>query len=256
MSHRLSWCRPCGGITTYCFVAAARRPGPLRLAPSAAPPPSACRAAASAWPTAAVAPGPAPAAVAAAAGAGRPGTGAGALCSPCPAVASSSTAVTSRRAKSCWAAAANGTRHGSPRPRTPATSSATRQDTSCAQASQTMQTMTSSTNSTGTWLPKASRGISGIGLPTSSTSAAGTPATMPSTSTADASPRRVSPRRLTRRAPSSGAVDIVLLTSGHPSYNPVTATASPVCVMVIVWYAGTMPSSVVRNSMVTVTRTP
>src|SRR6185437_14179484 len=217
MSHRLSWWRPWGGITTYCFVpcgvaGASLRAGAVRAW-------SACRAAASACPTVATATwsiAPETEATAAGAAAGGP-AGACALCNPWPAVASSSTAVTSRRARSCWAAAANGTRHGRPLPLTPATSSTIRQDTSCAQASQTMQTMTSSTNSIGTCPPSGSRGISGIGLPTTATSAAGMPTTMPSSSSAETDPRSTSPPRLTRRVPSIGALDIVLPTCACPS---------------------------------------
>jgi hypothetical protein len=101
MSQRLSWWRPCGGITTYCLVpcrvpAASVRTGAVRAW-------SACRAAASACPTVATATlSIAPETDAAAAGAEGGGpAGACALCSPCPAVASSSTAVISRRARSC-----------------------------------------------------------------------------------------------------------------------------------------------------------
>ena len=96
----------------------------------------------------------------------------------------------------------------------------------------------------------------GIGLPTMSSSAAGTPATMPRVSSAAKKPRTASPARRTRRTPSRGELDIVLLTSGHPSYNPVTATASAAWVSVMVRNAGTMPISVVWNVIVIVTRTP
>ena len=212
MSQRLSWCRPCGGITTYCLTG---RPWKLPAADSDWSAAVAWRAAASAWPTAASATCDSVPATDAVAAAGRldAAFGAGALCSPCPAVATSSAAVTSLRAKSCCAAAANGTRHGSPLPRTPATSSETKQATSWAHASQTMQTTMSRTNRTETWPLTVAPSVSPvIGLPATRTSAIGTPTAITTMRAAASTPRRVSPRRLTRRTSVSGAPVIGLLT--------------------------------------------
>ena len=233
MSQRLSWCRPCGGMTTYCLTPPVRAaavvwPGCSASARTAA---AACLVAESAWPTVAVATCCMALATEVVAAAGRPAppvvVGAEALCSPCPTVASSSTAVTSRRARSCWAPDANGIRLGRPLPRMPAASSLTRQATSWAQASQTMQTMTSSTNSIGTCWLNGWSGHCGIGLPASSTRPAGMATTIASISTAARKPRNASPRSRSFRMSRSGAPVMLLL----------TATSRPSC------RAGVSPTS-------------
>jgi hypothetical protein len=139
-----------------------------------------------------------------AAPAGRSAGAPAALRRPWLSVTSSSTAVTSRRARSCWAATANGTRNGRPVPRMPDTSSTSRQAASCAQANHATQASTLSTNWPGWAVSRAAPDRSGSGLPITSSSTAGVPTTISSISSAATTPRRASARRGSRPAPGSG----------------------------------------------------
>ena len=121
--------------------------------------------------------------------------------------ASSRAAATSLRAR-CWLPPPNGTAPGRPSPLRAARSSTSRHTTKCAQTAHTTRATTLSTTSTEMSAVSHSRDGSevGSGLPTTSTSRAGTPsatASVPSTANA---PRTRSPRRVAASGPLTGSL--------------------------------------------------